>query len=782
MQTPQIQQEIEALPQAVLPFLPLLYIAWSDELLTPTEVAVIRRYTIQQPWLSQTDKQWLSQRLDVNQPPTPQQLKSWLILVARSAQSLTPPERKNLVALSMRLANLGTEHLEGEFKSDRATEALQEIQEALGIQTHEAVKAMLKDAHLAEPKAKVPEYQPTFDPARLHVWLDGPHKALKDRVRMLLTDPFFSFEKIPPTKEAYREQVLIWLKTLAEHGLGGLAYPKEVGGADDMGQYLAVFEMLGHGDLSVLVKYGVQFGLFGGAIMGLGTQRHHERYLPGAASLDLPGCFAMTEAGHGSNVRDLETTASYDPADQTFTIHTPHYYAHKAYIGNAAAHAKLAVVFAQLETLGESYGVHAFVVPIRDESGQPMPGVTIGDSGRKLGLNGVDNGRLWFDQVKVPQEALLDRFASVSSDGTYRSPIPSEGRRFFTMLGTLVGGRVGVPLAGLSAAKSGLAIAIKYATKRRQFGRAGEPEMPIMEYRTHQRRLLPLLAKTYALHTAHRYMVDRFVNRTEGDEREVEALAAGLKAISTWHTSHTLQECREATGGQGYLAVNRFADLRADTDIFTTFEGDNTVLLQLVAKAKLSEFSAGFRSMNFFGLMNFLANKAVDNLAEKNPISIRRTDPEHLRDLNVLLDSCKRREEVLVYRTARQLKSLIDAGMDSYDAFIEVQLDLMVMARAYIDHVILSQFIAAIEQVEDEGEQAILTKLCQLYGLSELEANLAWYMEEGYIEGSRAKAIREQVDGLCQELKPEASALVDAFGIPDALLAAPIALSFPDLG
>ena len=116
----------------------------------------------------------------------------------------------------------------------------------------------------------------------------------------------------------------------------------------------------------------------------------------------------------------------------------------------------------------------------------------------------------------------------------------------------------------------------------------------------HQRRLLPLLARTYALHFAQAELVDDFVRvfggrrHDEHDRRALEAQAAGTKALGTWHATETIQMCREACGGAGYLAENRLATLKADTDVFTTFEGDNTVLLQLVAKGLLTDYRESF--------------------------------------------------------------------------------------------------------------------------------------------------------------------------------------------
>src|SRR5207237_7639845 len=224
---------------------------------------------------------------------------------------------------------------------------------------------------------------------------------------------------------------------------------------------------------------------------------------------------------------------------------------------------------------------------------------------------------------RVPRDALLDRVGTVARDGAYSSPIANETRRFFTMLGTLVSGRVSVSGAGLSAVKLALTIAIRYGLTRRQFrAAAGDQEVIILDYLQHQRRLLPALATTYALHFAQEALVEslhKAADRDSADEseqRHLETLAAGLKAVSTWHTTQTIQTCREACGGAGYLTVNRLTELRADTDVFTTFEGDNTVLLQLVAKGLLTNFRDEFESMDTAATVRFVADQVVGAVLE----------------------------------------------------------------------------------------------------------------------------------------------------------------------
>lgn len=617
---------------------------------------------------------------------------------------------------------------------------------------------------------------PAFDLDTLTGILDGKQAPLINELKKLLsTEPFHTLHGEEKTIATYREQVLQWCQLLAEKGYGAIGYPEAYGGKNDMEAYFTVMETLSYHDLSLVIKFGVQFGLWGMSILSLGTEKHYNTYLRGIGNLSMPGCFAMTETNHGSDVKGLETTATYNHATKTFTIHTPHEGARKEYIGNAAQHGIYATVFAQLIIAGKNYGVNAFVVPIRTKDHAPAPGITIKDCGKKMGLNGVDNGIIYFSHVTIPRENMLDRFASINDSGQFVSPIESENRRFFTMLGTLVGGRIGVPRSALAASKTALTIAIQYAATRRQFGADNAPETPILDYRIHQRRLLPLLANTYACHFALQYVTKRFVHRKENKMQEIEALAAGLKAFTTWHTTSTIQECRECCGGKGYMSENRMDDLKNDTDVFTTFEGDNTVLMQLVAKSRLSEFRQEFGDMNMFSIVTYLADQAKTALIEKNPITIRNTSEEHLLSAEFHWNAFKYREREILSAAARRLKKHLEGGMHSLDAFNVCQHHLINMAQAYIEFVVLEQFQAQVQATTDPKCKKILEKLCQLFALSQIEKNRAWYLEQNYMEGVKTKSIRKLVNQLCWDLRKDAVHLVKAFAIPATLIQAPIA-------
>jgi acyl-CoA oxidase len=627
--------------------------------------------------------------------------------------------------------------------------------------------------------------------SRVRTVLDGEHAEVRSMVRGLLLEDGFAPVHDMPT-DAHRDRILAQLRRVGQTSFTDKGFPTSVGGGNDIASFVTGFEELSYGDISLQVKVGVQFGLFGGAVQHLGTDRHHQRYLPGVMDVTLAGCFAMSETGHGSDVQSIGTTASYDPSNETFVLDTPDRDSWKDYIGNAACDATHAAVFAQLHANGEEHGVHAFVVRIRHDDGTTADGVSIEDNGHKLGLNGVDNGRLAFDGVRVARADLLDRFASVAADGTYASPIENANRRFFTMVGTLIQGRVAVSGGGVGASKLALAIAVKHGERRTQFSPAdGEPETVLMDYLSHQRRILPALARTYAYHFAQRELVEQlhdvFTGAVDDDQerRRLETRAAGQKALSTWHATRTIQMAREACGGFGYLSENRLGTLKSDMDVFTTFEGDNTVLLQLVAKGLLTQFKEDFGDMDPWQTTKYVADQFVETVVEWSSARTvlqrlvdnigRGGEQAGLLDRGWQADMFAKREEHLVASAAKRLRSLM-SDHTPFAAFNHVQDHLLTAAHAHASRTVFESFVAAIDRVEQEDVKELLNAVCDMYALSVIEEERAWFMEHGLLTVNRSKAVVGTMNGLCRDLRPHAIGLVDAFGIPDALLGAPIAV------
>ncbi|MBF6300211.1 acyl-CoA dehydrogenase family protein [Nocardia amamiensis] len=620
----------------------------------------------------------------------------------------------------------------------------------------------------------------------LRAALDGPWAAVREEARILLAGEEFTADPSLDYKAA-RARVLDQMRVIATMGFAERGFRREHGGTGEPGAAVVGLEMLAYADLSLWVKSGVQWGLFGGAVENLGTERHRE-YIEQLISLDLLGCFAMTESGHGSDVANLETTATYDPRTEEFVVHSPTPSARKDYIGGAAEHARMAAVFAQLITNGENQGVHCLLVPIRDENGADLPGVTTIDDGLKGGLPGVDNGRIAFDHVRVPRENLLNRYADVAPDGTYSSEIDNPSRRFFTTLGTLVRGRVSVGGAAAAGARVALSIAVRYALKRRQFADPDTGvETVLLDYRSHQRRLLPLLAKSYALAFAQNDLVRRMhlvqtgQDLEPGAQRALEKRAAGLKVAQTRHATRAIQECREACGGAGYLTENRLVTLKADTDVFTTFEGDNVVLTQLVAKELLTAYADEIRDLDALGWVRFAATMAGDVVRKRSGVrqliqTLRDRSGESVDDGDlsrraVQLQLLADREDYLVRTAAHRLRARAQ-DTRPFEAFNNAQDHILAAGAAHIDRLVLEAFIEGIAGIDDPDARELAGSMCDLYVYSIIEESQAWFIMHRFMSVERAKAVRRGVNELVDRLRPHALTLVEAMGVPESMLRA----------
>lgn len=643
------------------------------------------------------------------------------------------------------------------------------------------------------PKNFVPSEELQLDTAALGKELLGRWAEVRLRARALCERPEMWKIEGQPISE-HRERVLEQLSHLVDAGGPLLSFPESVGGKANPGGNIANFEQLVLADPSLQIKSGVQWGLFGAAVMHLGTEKHHLKFLPGIMSLETPGCFAMTETGHGSDVASIATTATYDETSGDFVLHTPHRGAWKDYIGNAALHGKAAVVFAQLIVGGENHGVHALYVPLRDENGF-LPGIGGEDDGPKGGLNGIDNGRLHFTNVRVPRENLLDRYGSVDENGVYSSPIESRGRRFFTILGTLVQGRVSLVGAVSVASQLAMTIAVKYAVVRRQFPVPGtNSEQVLLDYQQHQRRLLPRLANAYAMTFAQDELLNIFhdvfsgARDTEEERQDLETLAAALKPYASWSTLDIVQAAREACGGQGYLAENRLSTLHGDLDVYVTFEGDNTVLLQLVAKRLLGDYAQQFKGADFGTMAGYLADQVGD--AAFNRSGLRRLAQNvadfgsTARSIGYVRSTASQRQLLtdrvhsMVAEVADHLKHSSKLPPEEAAALMNKhQSALIDAAWAHAELVVWEAFTHAVDRLDEGPNKQVMRWLRDLHGFTLIEKHRDWYLMKGRLSAHRAEAITDYINHrLLPRLRPHALDLVDSFGLTENLIRAPIAV------
>jgi acyl-CoA oxidase len=316
------------------------------------------------------------------------------------------------------------------------------------------------------------------------------------------------------------------------------------------------------------------------------------------------------------------TEAHYDHARKEFVIHSPSKEAMKFWIGGAGKTASMTVVWAQLIIDGKTHGVHAFVVPIRDQKTyKPLPGVLIGDCGHKSGLNGIDNGFLMFDQVRIPKDNLLDRISGVDENGKFRTTVENEEKRFGLHLGALSGGRFFIATNCAALALQALTIAIRYANERRQFkGKQDRHEKRLIEYPLMKRRLMPLLAANLVMYRGSMYYIaqndnnlENFMDVKNPQLEHLHAISSMLKAKVSWFANECIQECRQAMGGHGYSSYAKIGSLYNDNDINLTWEGDNHVLIQQTSKYVLEQaqrvLQKGKQSSN--PLLQFLSDVCI---------------------------------------------------------------------------------------------------------------------------------------------------------------------------
>ncbi|KAJ4788752.1 Acyl-coenzyme A oxidase [Rhynchospora pubera] len=621
----------------------------------------------------------------------------------------------------------------------------------------------------------------SFNPIHLRQILDGHHLEARDWMFKLMEESplfcpkcrwegkVFVAPDYNATKEQQREMTMRRIEFLLNNGVfeGWLTDSS----AEATMRKFALKECIGIFDHSLGTKLAVHFILWGSAIKFFGTKIHHDKWLRDTEKYKVLGSFSMTELGHGSNVRGVETIATYDSNKREFIINTPCESAQKYWIGGAANHATHTVVFSQLHINGKNEGVHAFIVQIRDSIGNICPNIRIADCGHKIGLNGVDNGRIWFDNVRIPRENLLNSVADVLPDGQYVSSIKDPDQRFAAFLSPLTAGRVNITAMAVYISKVALAIATRYALSRRAFSVIPNgPEVLLLDYHSHQHRLIPLLAKVCALSCASNFLKTLYIQRTPESSKALHVYSSALKATATWQNMITLQECREACGGQGLKTENRIGILKGEFDVQSTFEGDNNILMQQVSKALLAEYVAVQIKQKHF------KDLGLEHMNGPAPVIPPVLTSSILRNAKFQTDIFSLRERDLFQRFSEEVFRYQAQGESKEKALLLSYQLAEELARAFAERTTLQIFLEAETSVLQAPLKEVLGLLRSMYAMTCID-EVASFLRYGYLSVDNAAVVRKEVMALCTDLRPHALTIVSSFGIPDSFLS-PIAFDW----
>ncbi|KAJ3352188.1 acyl-Coenzyme A oxidase [Allomyces javanicus] len=634
-----------------------------------------------------------------------------------------------------------------------------------------------------------------FDVEEMRAFLlGGPDRAAKMALayRIIERDPILSFQlegghPFDMTRPELRAKTMAQLRRVVE--VRRTFKDKEL---DEL-FLIAMCEL----SESFSMRLFVTEALFVRSFRLFGTRAQQAEWVPKILAWESIGCFAMTELGHSSNLRGIETTATYDAANRDFIIDTPSLMATKIWIGMAGETATHTACLARLLVRGQDCGLHWFVVPLRDpETGRLMPGVTAGDVGAKAGRNGLDNGWIQFTHVRVPRDAMLARWAHVAADGTFHaglnpedadpannvSPAAAAGLAYAGLIPERLEITRGIPMMLNQA----LTIAVRYAAGRRQ-GPAGNPQ--VLDYPSIQAALMPALARMHAVMAAAGAVWTTWHAMEEGGPNallqglpDMHALSAGIKATVTWDGADILERCRRAMGGHAYSRYNAIADYIGDYGVMTTGGGDNAVLVQQTARYVLAMARKAMSDPAKFAATVAPTDSvaylpaAVALAAEGVPPAV--SDWSSLAQLHVVLQwLAVAKVQALGMSLAAAPKGGMTRAWNA--AHAELSAVAQLHTHQYLARAIRIRAGDLAPTARDSGAapaalQSTFVHLARLYLLDVLRQFARDLLLHGWARDAVEQLDAEFADA-CAKVRDQAMPLVDAFGLPDWILQAPLA-------
>lgn len=540
------------------------------------------------------------------------------------------------------------------------------------------------------------------------------------------------------------------------------------------------------------------------------NDKQQQYWLPLIRDWKVIGCYAQTELGHGSNVRALETTATFvhgninnndknNNNDGYFVINSPTLTSAKFWPGTLGRTANHAVVIARLiDGDGVDRGIHNFIVPLRSMSDHKLlPGVETGDIGPKIGYNTMDNGYAIFSNVKIPRDYMAMKFSYVDKNGQYHK-IKTSNSDAASKIAYITMMQVRAYIVNEASKHLALActIVLRYSIVRTQgYSDDGIKEKQILDYKQQQYRLIPLLASSYCFYFTGKLLLKQLQNienalihkSKDGDAvitkyevADIHATSSALKSYTTMVTADGIEECRKACGGHGFLACSGLSELYTTYLQNPTVEGDNHMLPQQVVKVLLKLVTTvvtggditPYQNCNSYHLipsLQYLLQYEIDPINTKKMICQAQKVDDMVDVMNVLLPAFRHRTARILFEITKQLQLLItEKNMSSSDAWNYCLIDMSRFSKSYSQYLLLINFINGINEEYNTGtsiginERNALYDLIQLFGIICMEQNIGDFLEDGYLLQKHVQYIRINIIYLLDKIRPNCIHLVDA--------------------
>uniref|UniRef100_F1KY21 Acyl-coenzyme A oxidase n=1 Tax=Ascaris suum TaxID=6253 RepID=F1KY21_ASCSU len=507
----------------------------------------------------------------------------------------------------------------------------------------------------------------------------------------------------------------------------------------------------------------LHYVMFIPTLQGQTDDKQLDHWLPLAVSRAIVGTYAQTELGHGTNLSKLETTATYDPTTEEFILHTPSISAAKWWPGGLGKSCNYAIVVAQLITQHQPRGPHPFIVQLRDhKTHKPIEGITIGDIGPKLGINGNDNGFLIFNNYRIPRRHMLMRHAKVQPNGEYIAPSHAKlGYGAMVFVRSVMIRDQAMQIAAAAV------IAIRYSAIRRQGEiTAGSGEVQILDYRTQQYRIMPQFAKALVFLFAATQVKELFqkvsAQITGGNTellQELHVLSSGLKAVVSWEVAQGIEQCRLACGGHGYSQASAFPEIYAYAVGGCTYEGENIVMLLQVArflmKAAESVRKGNARLAAITGYLNEIGRSKCDLDSWQTA-----SDADLIRDF----EHVARKQVFTAFDFLQQLQR---EGRSTEDAWNAASVELCKASRMHVKRYLVKTFLERVSECKDPELKPTLDLIGRLFIFDQICAHMGSFRKECYMRDKQAENVSRAVYDILALLRPNAVALADSLDFSD---------------